>query len=292
MLGIGRSSAPSSEMIVDAHCHILPPTFADRRAELSAIDATFAELLAAPSARIADAEALLQVMDRDGIDHAVVMGMGWSSYEVAVEANDYLIGAVNDNPDRITGFASLNPVWGDAAISEVQRCAAAGLRGMGELHPDTQGFDIADRATMVSLMDVARSLNLPTLIHCSEPVGHHYPGKGNTTPDKVWTFIRNFPENTVICAHWGGGLPFYALMPEVAEDISNVYFDSAASPFLYRSDIYLTVAGLVGPDRILFASDYPLMPPSRPLEEVAESKFTDCQRGLVLGGNAVRLLGL
>ena len=256
-------------MIVDAHCHILPPSFAGRREELAVRDSTFAEILANPSARIADASGLLKAMDRDGVDHSVVMGMGWSDYDVAVEANDYIIESVNRNPERLTGFVSVNPAWGDAAVEEVLRCGLAGLLGIGELHPDTQGIDITDPAAMAPVMDLGREKSLPVLIHCSEPAGHKYPGKGATTPDKVWQFIQNFPDNVIICAHWGGGLPFYSLMPEVGAALSNVYFDSAASPFLYRAEIYPTVASLVGAERILFATDYPLMPPSRPLAEVA-----------------------
>ena len=132
-------------------------------------------------------------MSRDGVDHAVAMGMVWADYEVAVEANDYLIEAVSDNPSRITGFASVNPAWGDAAVDEAQRCTAAGLRGIGELHPDTQGIAIADLAEMSPLMDFARSLDLPVLIHCSEPVGHQYPGKGYTTPGKGLAAHRELP---------------------------------------------------------------------------------------------------
>ena len=279
-------------MIVDAHCHILPPSFAERREELAACDATFAEILSSTSARIADATKLLEVMEPDGVDHAVVMGMGWSDYDVAVEANDYLIEAVCANPDRLTGFASVNPAWGDAAVAEARRCADAGLRGIGELHPDTQDFDITDWATMGPVMNLARELSLPVLVHCSEPAGHHYPGKGATTPDKIWQFIQNFPKNTLICAHWGGGLPFYSLMPEVGLALSNVYFDSAASPFLYRPEIYPTVASLVGAERILFATDYPLMRPSRPLAEVAAQPLAESDRRRILGENAARLLGL
>lgn len=279
-------------MIVDAHCHILPPSFAERRRDLAARDATFAAILANPAARIADAPELLRAMSRDGVDHAVAMGMGWADYEVAAEANDCLIEAVADNPSRITGFVSVNPAWGDAAVDEAQRCAAAGLRGIGELHPDTQGIDITDAAEMSPVMDFARSHNLPVLLHCSEPVGHQYPGKGKTTPDKVLRLIENFPDNTIICAHWGGGLPFYGLMPEVGAALRNVYFDSAASPFLYRPGIYRTVADLVGADRILFASDYPLMRPSRPMAEITNEPLPagDCRR--ILGENAVQLLGL
>ncbi len=279
-------------MIVDAHCHILPPSFAERRREMAARDATFAAILADPSARIADAPSLLGAMSRDGVDHAVVMGMGWADYQVAVEANDYLIEAVATHPSRITGFASVNPLWGDAAVDETERCFAAGLRGIGELHPDTQGIDITDVTVMAPLMDLARALGLPLLLHCSEPVGHQYPGKGKTTPDKVWRLIENFPGNAIICAHWGGGLPFYALMPEVGASLKNVYFDSAASPFLYRPGIYPAAASLVGAERILFASDYPLMRPSRPISEISGEPLAQHDRLRILGENAAQLLGL
>ena len=279
-------------MIVDAHCHILPPSFAERRRELAARDATFAAILADPSARIADAPSLLRAMSRDGVDHAVVMGMGWTDYHIAVEANDYLIEAAAAHPSRITGFASVNPAWGPAAVDETERCFDAGLRGIGELHPDTQGIDITDATAMAPLMDLARSLNLPVLLHCSEPVGHLYPGKGKTTPEKVWRLIENFPENTIICAHWGGGLPFYSLMPEVGASLKNVYFDSAASPFLYRPGIYPATASLVGAERILFASDYPLMRPSRPISEIGSEPLTQHDRRRILGENAAQLLGL
>ena len=279
-------------MIGDAHCHIMPPSFVERRRELAARDATFAAILADPAARMADAPALLHAMDGAGVDHAVVMGMGWTDYDVSVEANDYLIEAVAAHPDRLTGFASVNPAWGDAAVKEAERCVATGLRGIGELHPDTQGIDITDSTAMALLVDLARWLNLPLLLHCSEPVGHRYPGKGRTTPDRVMRLIENFPGNTIICAHWGGGLPFYALMPEVGAALKNVYFDTAASPFLYHPSIYRTVAGVVGAEHILFASDFPLMPHSRPLSEVADGPLPDCQRRRILGQNAAQLLGL
>ena len=281
-------------MIVDAHCHILPPSFAGRRRELAARDATFAGMLgpAAGAGRMADAPTLLRAMERDGVDHAVVMGMGWASRDLAMEANDYIIEAAAAYPDRLTGFASVNPAWGDAAMDEAARCIAAGLRGIGELHPDTQGLDLTDAAAMSPIMALARAQDLPVLIHCSEPAGHQYPGKGNTTPGKVWRFIENFPGNIIICAHWGGGLPFYALMPEADAVLANVYFDSAASPFLYRPGVYSMAAQLVGAERILFGSDYPLLRHSRVLGELDGQPLSLEQRRQIVGGNAVRLLGL
>ena len=279
-------------MVIDSHCHILPPSFDQRRSELLARDKTFASLFTRPDSPMASAESLVEEMDLNGIDRSVVMGMGWTDPDLAVEANDYIIQSVEGNPGRLAGFCSVSPAWGDAALAEVERCAKAGLRGIGELHPDSQGFDIADRPAMAPLMELAGRLGLPVLVHASEPVGHQYPGKGKTTPGKLYRFIENFPDNTIICAHWGGGLPFYALMPEVPGVIRNVYFDSAASPFLYRPEVFTTAAGLVGADKILFASDYPLLPVRRCLRQVEDAGLSPAQKEAVLGGNASRLFGL
>ena len=97
---------------------------------------------------------------------------------------------------------------------------------------------------------------------------------------------------TIICAHWGGGLPFYALMPEVKKTLKNVYFDTAASPFLYQPQVYHQVSQLVGAESILFGSDYPLLTQDRVLEEIKTADLTGEAKDLILAGNARRLLGL
>ena len=66
-------------------------------------------LLADSKSAIATVDDLLSAMDRNGIDRAVVMGMGWANFDVATEANDYIIQSVADNPDRLSGFCSVNP---------------------------------------------------------------------------------------------------------------------------------------------------------------------------------------
>lgn len=263
---------------MDFHTHIFPPSIADQRERWLERDATFRELYADPKAKLATAGDLIAAMDEDGVDRAVVMGIGWTDQVLAREANDYIIDAARRHPDRLTGFASVNPAWGDSAVTEVERCAHAGLRGVGELHPDTQGFALGDEAVMTLLLEVAQAHRLIVTTHSSEPAGHVYPGKGRTTPDVLWRFIQHaarFPDVKVVCAHWGGGLPFYALMPEVARALGNVYFDTAASPFLYTADVFSVVADLVGVDKILLGSDYPLLRPARLLRQLDKSGSSD-----------------
>ncbi len=279
-------------MIIDFHTHIFPPSFRQQREEHAKQDDTFADLFSHPRSKLATADELVAAMDEAGVNVAVVMGVGWTDKAMAREANDYIAESVGRFPGRLVGLCSVNPAWGEEAVREVERCASGGVKGIGELHPDTQGFDVASRATMAPIMDTARRLGLMLLVHSSEPVGHRYSGKGTITPDKLYALVRNFPEDTIICAHWGGGLPFYSLMPEVAQETRNVYFDTAASPLLYRQDIFSAVVEMNGSDRILFGTDFPLISHPRLLKQIDEAAISPEARTDITGGNARRLLGL
>lgn len=280
-------------MIIDFHCHILPPSFPHRHAELAKLDATYAALFPQAEAKMATAESLVKAMDGAGVALSVAMGFGWDTQEVARETNDYIIDAVERYPQRLVGFCSVNPAWGkDRVQAEIERCAASGVKGIGELHPDSQGFDITDYSVMAPMMKLAEDIGLPVLIHTSEPVGHQYPGKGETTPDRVYKLIRNFPDNIIVCAHWGGGLPFYGLMPEVPAEMAHVYFDTAVSPFLYKPQIFDVVSNIIGADKVLFGTDYPLIQHRRLIRQVEQSSLDPNSKTAILGENAAGLLGL
>ena len=81
-------------------------------------------------------------------------------------------------------------------------------------------------------------------------------------------------------------------MPEVPEVLRNTFFDTAASPLLYRPDVFDAVAGLVGAEKILFGTDYPLIPQRRLVRQVEQSRLDAPARQAILGGNAARLLGI
>ena len=277
-------------MIIDFHTHIFPPFLKERRDDYLARDSTLATLFADSHAPMATAEELITAMDAAEVDKAVVLGIGWSDQELARQANDYLLESASRYRHRLVPFCSVNPAWGEAALREAERCAHLGARGIGELHPDTQGFDLSSHEVMGPLMEVVRKHRLILLTHASEPVGHQYPGKGATTPEVLLGLIRRYPDLPIVCAHWGGGLPFYSLMPEVRRSLESVYFDSAASNYLYRSEVFSIAAQLVGAEHILFGSDYPILQPERVIRQVNAQPLADVERRAILGANAQRLL--
>jgi hypothetical protein len=279
-------------MIVDFHTHILPPDLRENRGRYLGCDPCFDLLYNDPKAKIATAEELIANMDREDINVSVVLNIGWSSHELCRETNDYIMEAIARYPRRLVGFCTVQPLVGEKAIAELERCVRGGVKGIGELRCDTQGFDLADKDIMGPIAQVAMKHRLIILTHASEPVGHSYSGKGNITPGLLYRFITNFPDLTLVCAHWGGGLPFYALMPEVAKALSNVYFDTAASPWLYRDEIFKHVAEILGADKVLYGSDYPLMKQSRLVKSIRNLDLSEEAKRLILGGNAQRLLSL
>ena len=278
-------------VIIDFHTHIVPPTIKERRADYIGRDPLFDSLYSDPKARLATADELIESMDRDGVDVSIALNIAWISHQMCLETNDYIMESVSRYPDRIVGFGSIQPLAGEAAVAEMERCARGGLRGIGEMRPDIQGFDLGDEGVMGPIAEAARSHGLILLTHASEPVGHQYPGKGTVTPDMLYRFITSFPDLSIVLAHWGGGLPFYALMPEVKEAMGNVFFDTAASPYLYRVDIFKHVAEIAGEERILFGSDYPLIPQRRIVDDIRALPLPDRAREMILGENARALLG-
>lgn len=277
-------------MIIDFHCHVLPPEFQGRHRELAAQDVTYAALFPDEPGRSADVDSLLHAMDATGIDHAVIMGFGWTDRTIAMVVNDYLVSAAKAHPDRISAFASMNPAWGGAATVEARRCLDAGAIGIGELHADTQGYDIGDMNVMEPIMTLLHDAVLPVAVHASEPVGHLYPGKGVSTPEKLMRLATNFPENRIVLAHLGGGLPFYEAMPEVGEALKNVWYDTAALPYLYRPSSVEAAVATSGANSILFGTDYPLLTHRRVMEHVKAARLDPSDLDAILGGNATTLL--
>ncbi len=279
-------------MLIDFHTHIFPPHICQQRDRYCERDPWFNALYGDVRARMVHAEDLIAEMDAAGVDASVTFSFGWSDPGLIEETNTYVLDAMRRYPGRIFGMAVLQPTSGHRALRELQRCAEAGMVGLGELMPHGQGYRLSDIALLTPFMEIVRHYRLLVLSHCSEPVGHAYPGKGDVSLQNIVSFLTAFPDVRFIAAHWGGGLPFYSLMPEIRHITANVWYDTAATVYLYRDTIFPIVAKLVGPERILFGSDYSLLRQARIIEHIKRSGLEPEAVNLVLGENAKSLLQL
>lgn len=280
-------------MIIDCHTHIFPDLIRNKRAGFLQNEPGFELLYADPDkSRLVGAEELIAVMDEQGVDRSVVFGFPWRQVSTMRLHNTYIMEAVALHPDRLIGLCCLDPFVEDPVI-EIERCISGGLSGVGELAFYDRGLDEATLDALDPVMAFCENADLPVMIHTNEPVGHTYPGKAPMTLQQVSSLLERFPGNRIILAHWGGGLLLYHLMKKgVKEHLKNTWFDTAASPFLYDNRIYRIATDILGPDRILFGSDFPLLKPGRYFNEMEASGLTEQQLAVIKGLNAKALFAV
>jgi len=279
-------------MIIDFHTHIFPPLFRDQRLKFTSHEPAFESLYSSPRAKLVGVKELIRSMDKDEVQRSVVFGFPWENVEHFKRHNDYIVESVQQYPQRLTGFCCFSPL-SRGGPEEAERCLSQGLSGVGELAVYKSGLTSEVVKALEDVMAVCSQTDTPFLLHTNEPVGHIYPGKTPNTLLQIFDFIKAYPLNRIVLAHWGGGLLFYGLMKrDVREAFKKVWFDTAASPFLYMPDIYRIAGEIIGFDKILFGSDYPLLRPRRYFNEMSSAKISLSQMEQITGLNATRLLGL
>lgn len=243
-------------MIVDCHTHY--------------VGQAYAHLGAGP---------LVEGMDRYGVDHAIVFTLD-GFFEDSRKHNDELAGFMAAHPGRLTGFASVYPRRADAA-DEIRRAVTElGMKGV-KFHPWLQGFSPVE-AFMTPIAETCVELGVPMIFHDGTPP--------YTTPLQIAVLAERHPELNVILGHSG----LLDLWPEAlaaARRNENVWLCLCGPP---TSALQKLVDG-VPHERILFGSDIGFghdYQERHRLEQVRALDLSDASLEAILGGNAVRLLGL
>jgi len=233
------------------------------------------ESLFGPSATV---DELLRALDETGCDRAVVCPFRPRSYRLE-EANDLVTRAVERHPDRLVGFARVDPNLGDAAARELGRATGElGLRGL-LLHPWEETFRVHDR-TVDDLLD---GFALPVIV----AAGYPWLSEGL----QVGELARRHPALPIVATN-GCQINISGLGQTDAE------LALAANPNLvvqttgvYREDFLEGVVARHGAERLLYASGFPLFDPRLEVLRVRWApNLDDAGRAQVLGGNAERLL--
>lgn len=279
-------------MIIDFHTHLFPRQIRENRERFFDDEPAFELLYKPEKSRLAGGSELIRAMDEDRVDKSVVFGFPWQDMDLCRRHNDYILETAKIRESRLLGFCCLD-VYGKNAEHEVNRCLDAGAAGIGELALYRSGIDDDALDRLSPIMAAARDFKVPVLVHTNEPVGHKYPGKTPVTPDQIWNLVTRFSKNKIVLAHWGGGIFFFHLLKKQAKQaLQNVYYDTAASPYLYDPRIYAQACKIVGPEKVLFGSDYPLLRPNRYFKEIDEAGLNEKDSAMIRGQSAAKILGI
>ena len=224
---------------------------------------------------------LLARMDEAEIDRAVVCPVRPRGYHLG-PANEHVADAVREHPDRLVGFARVDPNLGEPAVREAH--SALGQLGLSGffLHPWEETFRVSARF-VDPVVEVAREHRVPVIV----AAGYPWLAEGL----QVGELARRFPEVTFVATN-GGQINISGLGQTDVElalaDRPNLLVQTAG---VYREDFLEGVVARFGPERLVFASGFPLLDQRLELRRVQWAHFDEAARAAILGGNLQRLLG-
>lgn len=204
--------------------------------------------------------------------------------------NDAIIALAKADP-KLVAVATVHPYDGDAAIAEVQRVGAAGVKLL-KIHPHTQKFDAAD-PRVLALVKAAGAAGVIVLMDNA--------GIVNDDNEKLFNLALAAPKTKFIFAHMGAmGFRFWNMLKaaRTAEGLfgDNIYFDVSATITLTADspieDEFVWTMRNVGIDHILLGSDYPQFSLAQNVDALAKLGLSPEEVAKIRYGNARKLLGL
>ena len=198
-----------------------------------------------------------------------------------VEAiNDYVAQQVAAQKGYFIGFGTLHQDY-DNCKKELKRMKSLGLHGV-KFHPDFQRFNI-DCDKMQKIYEAIGD-SMPVLMHVGDE------NKDMSSPKRLSKMVEKFPEVTFIAAHFGG----YTRWDEAYEYLcgKNLYFDTSSSLGKLPNDQAMKMIEKHGADKMLYASDYPIVTHKECLAKFMELPLSDIDRKKIFYDNAAKLLNI
>ncbi len=217
------------------------------------------------------AEELIDWMDKAGVDKAVA----FAQCELPID-NNYVAEVAAKYPDRIIGFALLNP-WDYQAAEDLSRLTTqCGLKGL-KLNPTRHGFAM-DRAELLDpLFEVAAQRKIPIIAHGKDDLF--------SMPGKFEAMAKRHPKVNLIMAHMGVDRALAAAI-RAAKRCPNLYLDtSSVSPNAIREALHG-----VGPEKIIMGTDAPWGRFELSIEAVKQATSDPAARDLIMHQNLLRVL--
>jgi predicted TIM-barrel fold metal-dependent hydrolase len=201
------------------------------------------------------------------------------------EGNYKLFQFMKQYPDRIIGYCTISSArYGREALDEVDRCANDyGMRGLKIYSfsvPGTHETLLSiDDEWMYPIIEKATQYQMVILAHCNA--------------EEIQHLAELFPSTTLLMAHMGNtaharGDWFKAIA--IAKKYPNIYLETSTSSTDF--DCIETAVEMLGAEKILFGSDWPLFHHKFALARITETSLSQSEKELILGGNLARLLRL
>jgi len=178
---------------------------------------------------------------------------------------------------RFVGACVVNPLFIDEALREIENCRKQlGFRWVGELCNYTIPYQYTVKEFEL-LVDQVEKTNMVLDMH--------------TELEEMEYIIRKFPKATIVFPHFGDSHEYehiFRRIDLVARN-PNCYLDTSGYGHDRVGMLEYAVSS-IGPDRILFGSDFSINDPGCVIAQVQNSFLTEEQKGKILSENLTNLL--
>ena len=247
-------------------------------------------------------------------------------HDLAQSVNERLAEAVRAHPDRFAGLATIAPQDPARAAQELERAVTKlGMKG-ALINSHTKG-EFLDEPKYWGIFETAQALDVPVYVHPRVPsadmVGPFQKYFGLEAAafgfpiDASLHALRlilsgvfdDYPRLQIVLGHMGEGLPFW--LPRIDKKIE--LFQGIHPPErklekppsrYFHDNFWITTSGMnyeaplmlahqvMGPDKMLFAVDYPFEEAEEPVRVVDGAPISDVDRKKIYQTNAERVFKL
>ena len=233
-------------------------------------------------------EDIIHDMNEAGVGKACIVAMDLTTqYGVELVTNEDVSRIASAYPDRFIPFASVDPSMGKAAVDKlIHAIKDLKCRGL-KLVPPVQHFDFSD-PKHYPLWEAALELDIPVWTHTAHQRSHPDSDARLGHPMLVEPVALKYRKLKIILGHCGFPWQWEAWSLVVRHP--NVYLDISAYPDLYNHFPWDAYSKYGVKEKVLFASDYPLVGFKETIKALKEVKLPPDFEKKILFENALKLL--
>ncbi len=281
-------------MIIDFHTHTFP----------SKISKKVVDKLGQASASMphtdGSVEGLLKSMEKSGVDKSINLPVMTSAEQVEKVNSSFMKSMEEYESHGIITFGGMHPEYTNYK-EELQRIKNNGMKGV-KLHPAYQNVDLDD-IRMMRIIDKASELGLIVTIHAGIDIGIY--DKNYSSVEQILKVINEVHPEKFVLAHMGNwadwkDVEYYLAGAPVWMDTAFTYGkiepypDSTPTPYtcVLADDDLVRLTRKHGVDKVLFATDSPWQDQKDYIDRMTKMDFTDEEKKMILGENAMHFLNL